>query len=133
MLRCYNVKATKSFVCKPSTIIRKWGYLMEYPIDGLREKQIRPIFAFRKRKCSSCNSIFGLEKMWVVNRLGVNDTCNPWYYCTHCMPTAKAVLHEIDTDECFFGIYPIDRDRDFKKDTRRMNAARDRAFGKFER
>ena len=126
---CYNVEATKSFVCKPSTIIKKWGLLMEYPIDVLRAKKVRAVFTFSKKKCSSCNSIFGLEKMWAVNRFGVNNTCNTWYYCTHCMPTAKDVLYEIDTDECYFGIYPIDRDRNFKKDTRRMDAARERAFG----
>ena len=37
------------------------------------------------------------------------------------MPTAKDVLHEIDTDGIPFGIAFIDDDNNFKKDTTRLD------------
>ena len=102
---------------------------MRVDIEKKRLKAIRLRFIFFERKCSSCGDIFKREKMWLVNRWGVNNTCHTWCYCTHCMKTVKDVLHEIDSDDCFFGIYGVDENSSaFKKDFTRLNERRDRAF-----
>ncbi len=69
--------------------------------------------------------------MWMVNRYGVNKTWNLWCYCTNCIHSAEEVLHEIDTDECSFGIAGIDDFLNFpEKDYTRLRESRDRAFAK---
>lgn len=105
------------------------GYFeMKVDIEKKRLNAIRPKFILFEKKCDACGNFFKKEKMWVVDRLGVNNTCNTWHYCMRCMPTAEAVLHEIDTDDCFFGIYGIDENRNFKKDLTRLKERRARAF-----
>jgi aminoglycoside phosphotransferase (APT) family kinase protein len=44
----------------------------------LRAIKLRDVFFPRKCKC--CGDEYALEKMWSVNRYGVNATCNTWYY-----------------------------------------------------
>ena len=106
------------------------GYFkMKVDIEKKRLSAIRSRFVFFEKKCESCGNRFKKEKMWLVNRWGVNNTCHTWCYCTHCMPTAEAVLHEIDTDDCFFGIYGVDENNSaFKKNMTRLNERRERAF-----
>ncbi len=86
---------------------------------------------FFEKKCDACRRRFRLERMWIVERWGVNKTCHPWYYCTHCMPTAQAVLNEIDIDDCYFGIYGVDEfgSTKFKKDMTQLNERAAWAFG----
>lgn len=104
---------------------------MMVDIEQKRLKAIRRRFIFFEKKCDACRRHFRLERMWVVERWGVNKTCHPWYYCTRCMSTAQAVLDEIDTDECYFGIYGVDEfNTSFKKDMTQLNERAARAFGK---
>ena len=93
---------------------------METTIETKRLNAIRLKFVLFEKKCSCCGNFFRREKVWHVLRSGVNRTIHDWYYCQNCMSTQKDVLHEIDTDECPFGIAFIDDNRKFKTDTTRM-------------
>lgn len=97
---------------------------MRINIQERRLKKIKDRFVFWGTRCECCGEVVKFEKMWRVWRDGVNHTNHLWSYCKHCMPTAKAVLHEIDTDGCIFGIAGIDERRRFKKDTTRIYARR---------
>ena len=63
---------------------------------------------FARTQCSKCKNYFAHEKMWMVPRWGINETCHEWFYCQHCMPTKEDVLKEIYSDGCMFGIYNVD-------------------------
>jgi hypothetical protein len=97
--------------------------------DARRIKAIRCRWVFLEKKCAVCGNFFKREHMWLVDRWGVNNSRNTWYYCTSCLPTPRAVLHEIDTDDCYFGIYGIDENNtNFKKDMTKLNQRREKAF-----
>jgi hypothetical protein len=63
---------------------------------------------FFARQCECCGNFFVKENIFMVQRWGVNKTIHNWYYCRNCMQTKEDVLHEIDVDECNFGIAFID-------------------------
>ena len=97
---------------------------MRIDIEQKRLNAIKEKLMFVETECKCCGNFFRFEKMWYVWRDGVNHRANLWCYCKNCMPTAEAVLHEIDTDACFFGIAGIDEHRNFKKDTTKIQARR---------
>ena len=96
---------------------------MKTDLETRRLQHVKEKFVIFERKCACCGKFFRFEKMWCVLRGGINHTANEWCYCKECMPTAKDVLHEIDTDGCAFGIAGIDEGTEFKKDKTRMNTA----------
>ncbi len=69
-----------------------------------RLKRIKKRLAIFPTKCECCGDMISKEKMWKVDRWGVNKTIHTWHYCQECMPTAEDVLKEVDTDECPFEI-----------------------------
>ena len=75
--------------------------------ERLKKIKLQRVFFF-KTKCEKCGNQFVHEKMWHVPRWGVNEWKYDWYYCQHCMPTKEAVLEEVDSDGCNFGIYRVD-------------------------
>jgi hypothetical protein len=88
---------------------------MKIDIETKRLKAIRLKPVLFPKKCSCCGNYFQFEKMFHVQRSGINRTIHDWFYCKNCTPTAKDVLHQIDTDSCYFGIAFVDDGRDFKK------------------
>jgi hypothetical protein len=60
------------------------------------------------RKCDKCGNFFKKEPMFRVPRWCINDGSHYWYYCTHCLRTKEQVLMEIETDDCDFGIFPLE-------------------------
>lgn len=97
---------------------------MKTTFEERRLNAIKLRFFFAPVECACCRSEVKLENVWTVWRYGLNKTKHRWYYCRNCMPTAEAVLNEIDTDEIQFGIADVDDYRNFKKkDDTRMNNA----------
>ena len=89
-----------------------------------RLESIKLKYVLFPKKCECCKKHYKKEKMWKVNRYGINQTCHEWYYCQNCMHSAEDVLNEIDTDEVPFGIFDVDDYISFKKkDSARMNDA----------
>lgn len=70
--------------------------------------QINIRYISTNTSCSCCNNNFKEEKMWHVSRWGKNKTLTSFFYCVNCAPTKNDVLNIIDTDECEYGIFPID-------------------------
>ncbi len=102
---------------------------MKVDKEQKRLKAIKLKYVRSDTECDYCGEEFKREKMWRVNRYGVNRRIHTWHYCQNCMHSAKEVLNEIDTDACSFGIAYVDDFNFFeKKDYTRMNAARDIAF-----
>lgn len=89
--------------------------------DKERVKAIRKQYRFHSTGCTCCKKTFRFKEMWVVYRDTPNLYPVPYYYCQNCMPTAEAVLHEIDTDAINYGIAGIDTGKSFKKDTTKVN------------
>lgn len=69
-----------------------------------RLKAVRKHYVIFPKRCECCGDIISKEKMWEVDRWGVNKTIHKWHYCQECMQTAEDVLNEVDTDDCHFGI-----------------------------
>lgn len=87
-----------------------------------RLKAVHKHYVYSPRRCECCGDMISKEKMWKVNRWGVNGRIHAWYYCQKCMPTAEDVLNEVDTDSCNFGIAGVDSFwRYRKKDYTKMN------------
>lgn len=116
---CYN-RAVKIFYIFFYIFRRK---PMETKLETKRLNAIRLKFVFFERQCACCGKFIRLGKLWHVKRNGINHTVHDWHYCQKCMPTAKDVLHEIDTDGIPFGISGLDDDRAFKKDATRLEEA----------
>ena len=93
---------------------------MDTKLETKRLKAIRLKSIIFSTQCGCCKKHFHLTKMWHVKRSGINHTVHDWYYCKNCMPTAKDVLNEIDTDGIPFGIAYLDDGRHFKTDTTRL-------------
>ncbi|MBU5331764.1 hypothetical protein KQI61_06105 [Anaerocolumna aminovalerica] len=87
-------------------------------------KEIKPLLFYRT--CHCCDNDFVKEKIFKVDRWGVNNSVHSWYFCKKCMSTKEDVLNEIDTDECIFGIAYVDSQVINKKDYTRINKIRDR-------
>lgn len=84
----------------------------------LKKKRLRAVksrFVFFPKKCSCCNEEFYFEKMWKVKRWTLNERTHDWFYCKKCIPTAEAVLHEVDTDASWYGIAFVDSYRKDRK------------------
>jgi hypothetical protein len=100
---------------------------------GKEQKRLRAIklrYVLFPKKCKCCGEEYALEKMWSVNRYGINAVCNTWYYCQNCMHSAEDVLNEVDTDENPNGIYNVDSFFAFgKKDYTRIEAFMGRPEG----
>ena len=58
-------------------------------------------------ECRICREEYVKEKMYSVNRWGINRTVSTWHYCQNCMHSKEEVLHSIDTDKNF-GIVSTD-------------------------
>lgn len=104
---------------------------MKISKEQKRLKAIKLKYVLFPTKCESCGEYYKREKMWQFYRYDVNQTWNKWNYCRNCMPSAEAVLHEIDTDEIIFGLAGIDDFNSFrKKDLTRMlrTLPREKAF-----
>lgn len=98
---------------------------MKISKEQKRLKAIKLKYVIFPTKCECCGEDYKREKMWQFWRYGVNQTWNKWHYCRNCMPSAEAVLHEIDTDEIVFGLAGIDDFNSFcKKEHTRMLRSR---------
>lgn len=74
-----------------------------------RLKAVKKQYVIFPKQCRCCGDMISKEKMWKVNRWGVNKTVHTWYYCQKCMPTPEDVLNEVYTDDCHFGIAYVDK------------------------
>ena len=81
---------------------------MKKTLKERRIKAVKSKFAIFPVECRSCKSSIKFEKVWRVQRWGVNKTIHDWHYCKDCMPTPEDVINEIDTDNCCFGIAFVD-------------------------
>lgn len=91
-----------------------------------RLKAVRKQYVFFPKECECCGDMISKEKMWKVDRWGVNKTVHTWHYCQKCMSTPEDVLNEVDTDSCHFGIAFVDSFLTYqKKDYTKMNEQRD--------
>lgn len=93
------------------------------------DKKIRRLNAIKVKfpmllscECKSCHNEYLHEKMFIVDRWGVNNTIHSHSYCKQCMPTKEDVLFEIDTDENPFGIAFVDNPNISKDDCTRLTA-----------
>ena len=91
-------------------------------LDAKRLKAIHSRFVIIPQQCTCCEKFFSFKELWNVKRRGMYNRIYDWWYCKDCMPTTKDVLHEIDTDACPYGIAFLDDDRNFKKDTTRLES-----------
>lgn len=74
------------------------------------------------KQCTCC-CVGGKKRMWHCHRYSKRGGHQSYYYCLGCMPTAEAVLHEIDSDNVPFGLVGIDEyGTGFKTDFTRLNA-----------
>ena len=105
--------------------------MMKIDREQKRLNAIRLKLVIFPTKCRCCGEEYVREKMWQVYRWGINKTRHEWNYCQNCMTSKQDVLNEVDTDDVMFGIAEVDSFNGFvKKDYRRMNLRRDRAFGR---
>lgn len=104
------------------TVLSDSEYLKRYNAIKLKTIRLKP------RQCECCKNSFIREKMWCVERWGINKTTHTYYYCTSCMGSPEEVLNEIDTDANPFGIAWVDEQTIAKTDYTRMRAAMEKAF-----
>lgn len=97
--------------------------MMKVDKEQKRLKAIKLKYVFFPKQCDHCGEVFKKEKMWKVNRYGINDSIHKYFYCQNCMHSAKDVLNEIRTDESIFGIVGVDNVLADKKDFSRFNSA----------
>ena len=100
---------------------------MEIDKNKKRLRAIKDKFILFDTECSCCNRIFKFEKMWSVDRWGVNKKIFTWNYCHYCMDTKEDVLNEIDTDSCIFGIAWVDEHTITKKDNTKLKESLEEA------
>lgn len=81
---------------------------MKKTLAERRIKAVKSKFVVFPVKCRCCKSSIKFEKVWRVQRWGVNKTVHNWFYCKDCKPTPEDVINEIDTDNCCFGIAFVD-------------------------
>lgn len=92
-----------------------------------RLQAVKKRYVIFPKRCECCGDMISKEKMWKVDRWGVNKTIRTWHYCQECMPTPEDVLNEVDTDGSPFGIAFVDSFFGFpKKDYTKMKEQRDR-------
>ena len=89
-----------------------------------RLKAVKKRYIILPKQCRHCGDVISKEKMWEVDRWGINMTVHKWYYCQKCMPTPEDVLNKVDTDSCHFGIARVDSFLIHRK----MAEQRDRIF-----
>lgn len=87
-----------------------------------RLKAIKLRYALFSTKCECSGEEYKHEKMWKVNRWGINNSIRTWHFCQNCMHSAEEVLNEIDTDASIFGIAFVDSINFIKKNYTKIEA-----------